>query len=68
MGYCFGGWAAFYMGSNTHNTSGSRLIDYLVVGRLTWLTREDMDNVCVLTQVLALKKDPAYTVKLKEHP
>ena len=62
VGYCFGGWAVFRLGAK-----GNNLVDCIVTGHPTWLTKEDIDNVGVAVQVLAPEHDPVYTAELKEH-
>lgn len=67
VGYCFGGWAVFRLGSTANNNNGKNLVDCIIAGHPTWLTKEDIDDVAVPVQLLAPEKDPAFTPELKEY-
>ena len=62
VGYCYGGWAVFRLGAE-----GNGLVDCIVAGHPSLLTKEDIDRVGVPVQVLAPEIDPAYSAELKEH-
>ncbi|EMC91099.1 hypothetical protein BAUCODRAFT_79877 [Baudoinia panamericana UAMH 10762] len=62
IGYCYGGWAVFRLAAKGHN-----LVDCVVAGHPSWVTRNDIDGVDVPTQILAPEIDHAYTDELKEH-
>ncbi|KAL8688572.1 MAG: hypothetical protein Q9218_005551 [Villophora microphyllina] len=62
VGYCYGGWASFQLGGK-----GQNLIDAISVAHPSVLTKEEIDNVAVPTQILAPEHDPQFTPELKEH-
>lgn len=64
VGFCFGGWAVFRLGAKEHSPP---LVDCIIAGHPTWLTKKDIDEVAVPTQVLAPEIDPVYTPELKLH-
>jgi len=69
IGFCFGGWAVFRLGSKAHNNvSGqeTKLVDCISTAHPTWLTKEEIENVGVPVQILAPEFDPVYTPELKE--
>lgn len=63
-GFCYGGWACFRLGAKEHQPP---LVDCIVVGHPSLLTKEDIDGVGVPVQVLAPEIDLAYTAELKLH-
>ncbi|KAI9159085.1 Hydrolase tropI [Paramyrothecium foliicola] len=74
-GYCYGGWAAFLLGalddSGTATTmrnlsEGSKpLVDCIVVGHPSLVTKADIAKVSVPVQILAPEHDAMYTPELK---
>ena len=62
VGYCFGGWAVFRLGAKSND-----LVNCIVAGHPTWLTKDDIDHVDIPVQVLAPENDVNYTPELKEH-
>lgn len=68
IGYCFGGWSSFFLGSKTNNPSPAKcLVDCISAAHPTWLTKEEMDEVAVPVQILAPEHDPAFNPELKEY-
>jgi len=69
IGYCYGGWAGFYLASeNLNPTNGSQpLLDCLTIGHPSLLTEADIDSVSsrVPTQILAPEFDAMYAPYLK---
>jgi dienelactone hydrolase len=69
IGYCYGGWAGFYLASEEHNpANGSQpLLDCLTIGHPSLLTEADIDSVSsrVPIQVLAPEFDAMYVPYLK---
>ncbi|KAF3766503.1 dienelactone hydrolase family protein [Cryphonectria parasitica EP155] len=65
VGFCYGGWAAFRLGSREHQHSP--LVDCISVGHPSLLAKDDIDQVAVPLQVLAPEHDPAYTAELKAY-
>jgi dienelactone hydrolase len=69
IGYCYGGWAGFYLASEDHNpANGSQpLLDCLTIGHPSLLTEADIDSVSsrVPIQVLAPEFDAMYVPYLK---
>ncbi|KIW20476.1 hypothetical protein PV08_01051 [Exophiala spinifera] len=61
IGFCFGGWAVFALGADKN------LIDAISTGHPTWLTKEEINEVSVPTQILAPEHDPVFTPELKAH-
>ena len=62
MGFCFGGWAVFRLGSREHQPP---LVDCIVAGHPSFLAKKDIDSIAVPVQILAPEFDPCYTPKLK---
>lgn len=71
IGFCFGGWAVFRLG---HETVGARtddgdttqyLVDCITAVHPTWLTKEEIANVRVPTQILSPVHDVNFTSELK---
>jgi dienelactone hydrolase len=62
VGFCYGGWAAFRVGANEHRPP---LVDCIVVGHPSLLTKGDIDGVAVPVQILAPEQDPVFTAELK---
>lgn len=60
VGFCFGGWAAFRLGSKTNN-----LVDCISVAHPSLLTKEEIQDVAVPVQIMAPEIDPMYTPELK---
>jgi dienelactone hydrolase len=68
VGYCYGGWAGFYLASEDLNPKDSQpLLDCLTIGHPSLLTAADIDGVSsrVPIQVLAPEIDAMYTPFLK---
>ncbi|GAB1314700.1 Dienelactone hydrolase domain-containing protein [Madurella fahalii] len=81
VGFCFGGWAVFRLGAGEFFAKGEGegeekdtadggarpkgLVDCIVAGHPTWLTKEDISGVEVPVQVLAPEVDEEYTEELK---
>ncbi|GLB08706.1 hypothetical protein AtubIFM57258_004610 [Aspergillus tubingensis] len=63
VGFCYGGWAVFRLGAKDH--ADVPLVDCIVAGHPTFLTKEDIDNVAVPVQLLAPEHDPMFTFDLK---
>ena len=61
VGYCFGGWAVFSLGSSTS------LVDCISTAHPTWLTKEEIDNVSVPVQIIAPEIDRPFHQELKDH-
>ncbi|KAJ9138352.1 Dienelactone hydrolase family protein [Pleurostoma richardsiae] len=64
IGFCYGGWAVFRLGSASHKQP---LVDFITAAHPSLLTKEDIDNVAVPTQGLGPEIDPAFTTELKLH-
>lgn len=64
IGYCYGGWSSFRLGSRAHNP---RLVDCISAAQPTWLTKEEMDNIGVPVQIVAPEIDRAFTEELKRY-
>jgi dienelactone hydrolase len=64
IGFCFGGWAVFRLGSAEHQPP---LVDCISAGHPTWLTKSDIDGVAVPVQILAPEIDPVFTSELKSY-
>ncbi|KAI4183146.1 MAG: hypothetical protein L6R41_005559 [Letrouitia leprolyta] len=62
VGYCYGGWASFYLGAK-----GRSLIDCISIAHPSFLTKEEIDAVDVPVQILAPETDPQFTPELKAH-
>lgn len=69
IGYCYGGWAGFYLASEEFNPSNDSqpLLDCLAIGHPSLLTEADIDAVSsrVPVQMLAPEIDAMYTPHLK---
>jgi dienelactone hydrolase len=69
IGYCYGGWAGFYLASEDLNPGNSPqpLLDCLTVGHPSLLTEADIDSVSprVPIQMLAPEVDAMYRPYLK---
>ncbi|KAI1215179.1 dienelactone hydrolase family protein [Annulohypoxylon truncatum] len=64
IGYCFGGWAVFRLGAKEHNPP---LIDAISTGHPSLMTKKDIEEVAVPTQLLAPEHDPQFTPELKAY-
>lgn len=64
IGYCFGGWSSFSLGSSQFTP---RLVDCISAAHPTFLTREEMDNIGVPVQIVAPEKDPVFNPELKKY-
>lgn len=62
VGYCWGAWACFQLGAK-----GKNLIDAVSVSHPSLLTKDEIDNLAVPTQINSPEHDPQYTAELKEH-
>lgn len=67
MGYCFGGWSSFALGSRSLNPSDSPIVDCISAAQPTWLTKEEIDDIGVPVQIIAPEMDPTFTPELKEY-
>lgn len=69
IGYCYGGWAGFYLASEELNTDDNsrHLLDCLTIGHPSLLTEADIDAVSsrVPIQLLAPEVDAMYTPHMK---
>ncbi|KAF6811374.1 dienelactone hydrolase family protein [Colletotrichum musicola] len=63
-GFCYGGWAVFRLGAEEHRPP---LVDCVVAGHPSLLTKQDMDAVSVPVQVLAPEHDVVFTPELKSY-
>lgn len=63
-GFCYGGWAAFRLGAKEHKPP---LVDCIMVGHPSLLTKKDINEVAVPVQILAPEYDPVYTAELKRY-
>ncbi len=61
MGFCFGGWAVFQLGS----TANKGLVDCISMAHPSFLTEEEIQSVGVPVQILAPENDRLYTQELK---
>jgi dienelactone hydrolase len=72
-GYCYGGWAVCHLASKERNSSGGGeeeekpLVDVISMAHPSWMTRADLDNLTVPTQILAPEIDPVFPVELKTY-
>jgi dienelactone hydrolase len=57
VGFCYGGWAIFRLGAKEHQPP---LVDCIMVGHPSLLTKKDIDEVTVPVQILAPEIDPVY--------
>ncbi|KAN0096722.1 alpha/beta-hydrolase [Hyaloscypha variabilis] len=64
LGYCYGGWSSFRLGSKSHSPP---LVDCISAAHPTWLTKEEIDDIGVPVQILAPEVDPAFTPELKKY-
>ncbi|TVY92993.1 Hydrolase [Lachnellula willkommii] len=64
VGFCYGGWAVFRLGTQEHQPP---LVDCISAGHPTFLTKQDIDEVAVPVQILAPEIDPAFTQELKSY-
>lgn len=64
IGYCYGGWSSFRLGSKNHSP---RLVHCISTAHPTWLTQEEIDNIGVPVQILAPEFDPPFTPELKAY-
>lgn len=68
IGFCYGGWASFALGSAALNPPGQTpLLNCISVGHPSWLTKEEIDEVAVPVQIVAPEVDPVFTPELKEY-
>lgn len=70
IGFCYGGWAVFRLGSKAYNNNvdgqETKLVDCISTAHLSWLEKGEIENVGVPVQILAPEFDPAFTPELKE--
>jgi dienelactone hydrolase len=64
IGYCYGAWAVFQLGSKAHSPL---LVDCISVAHPSWLTKEEMEGVGVPVQIVAAEIDPAFNPELKAY-
>jgi dienelactone hydrolase len=64
LGYCYGGWSSFRLGSKSHSPP---LVDCISAAHPTWLTKEEIDDIGVPVQILAPEIDAAFTPELKAY-
>lgn len=64
LGYCYGGWSSFRLGSKSHSPP---LVDCISAAHPTWLTKEEIDDIGVPVQILAPEVDPLFTPELKAY-
>ncbi|KAI1406380.1 dienelactone hydrolase family protein [Hypoxylon fuscum] len=64
VGYCYGGWAVFRLGSKDHSPP---LVDAISTGHPSLLTKKDIDEVAAPVQLLAPELDQTFTAELKAH-
>jgi dienelactone hydrolase len=64
IGYCYGGWSSFHLGSKNHSPP---LVHCISTAHPTWLTREEIDDIGVPVQILAPEFDPLFTPELKAY-
>ncbi|KAH7186678.1 putative endo-1,3-1,4-beta-D-glucanase [Fusarium oxysporum] len=62
VGYCYGGWAVFNLG-----TKGNNLVECISTAHPSLLEKEEIANIGVLTQILALEVDHMFTPELKAY-
>jgi dienelactone hydrolase len=63
VGFCYGGWAALRLGSRLGEEKP--LVDAVIIGHPSLVTKEDIKGICVPTQILAVEHDPVFTPELK---
>ena len=63
IGYCYGGWVVFRLAAAEHKG----LVDCVVAGHPSLLTKDDIDNAAMPVQIQAPEVDAAYTDELKEY-
>ena len=64
VGFCYGGWAVFRLGAKEHQPS---LVDCIIAGQPSQLTKDDIDEVAVPVQILAPEIDAMFTAELKTY-
>ncbi|KAG0650459.1 hydrolase tropI [Hyphodiscus hymeniophilus] len=64
VGFCFGGWAVFRLGSKTNRPP---LVDCITAGHPSSLTKKDIDEIGVPVQILSPEFDLSYTDELKTY-
>lgn len=62
IGYCYGGWAVFHLGSNSKS-----LVDCISTAHPSMLEKQDIANVNVPTQIIAPEFDYMFTEELKAY-
>ncbi|CAO2647156.1 Nn.00g080780.m01.CDS01 [Neocucurbitaria sp. VM-36] len=62
VGYCFGGWAVLRLAARQ---PVAPLVDAVVVAHPSWVTKSDLDGVCVPIQLLAPETDGQFSPELK---
>ena len=68
IGFCFGGWSGFALGSSTlRQEDGQHLIDCLSVSHPSWLTKEEISETDVPVQIIAPEYDGQFTAELKAY-
>jgi dienelactone hydrolase len=81
IGYCYGGWSSFKLGSREENglvdcvlslpgvdhKTRSDLETGISTAHPTWLTKDEMDNIGVPVQICAPEVDAAFTPELKAY-
>lgn len=83
VGFCYGGWAAFQLGAQTllpdgsikaaaESTDGEKesakpLVDAISVAHPSWLTKEEIRETRVPTQILAPEHDMVFNPELKAY-
>lgn len=67
IGFCFGGWAVFRLGSLDLNNDTGPLVDAISTAHPTFLTKEEINDVSVPVQILAPEFDTAFTQELKDY-
>ncbi|KAL1992565.1 hypothetical protein VTN49DRAFT_4597 [Thermomyces lanuginosus] len=67
VGYCYGGWAVMRLGAKGTggHDAAAPLVDAVVAGHPTFLTRDDIDGVAAPVQLLAPEIDFQFTPDLK---
>lgn len=70
IGFCYGGWASFALGSSALNPIGDHaqpLLNCLSIGHPSWLTKAEIDEVAVPVQIVAAEIDPVFIPEMKEY-
>jgi dienelactone hydrolase len=70
IGFCYGGWAVFRLGSQEYDGEGGGrpgrgLVDCISAGHPSLLTERDVEGVEVPVQLLAPELDPVYSREMK---